>query len=219
MLLPRRPCCILQCYAFSADGAKIVHLVRHGQGLHNVEAALRGSDAYKNECVALFRVIPGFCLADTTPTVVPARALKDARLDPTGKAQSVALGVRIREARMQVDVVLVSPLTRAVETALLMFPSDPAPTVPIVAVELCREAHGGHPCDQRRTISEISKEFPQVNFSQITTDHDAWHRKDRRCARKRGRGPGGASHAPATPPTAERLSARWQCAVMSFWMS
>lgn len=116
------------------------------------------------------------------------RALKDARLDPTGKAQSVALGVRIREARMQVDVVLVSPLTRAVETALLMFPSDPAPTVPIVAIELCREAHGGHPCDQRRTISEISKEFPQVNFSQILTDHDAWHRKDRRCARKRGRG-------------------------------
>ena len=83
---------------------------------------------------------------------------------------------------LQVDVVLVSPLTRAVETALLMFPSDPAPTVPIVAVEWCREAHGGHPCDQRRPISVISKEFPQVNFSQVATDDDTWHRKDRRCA-------------------------------------
>ena len=130
------------------------------------------------------------------------RSLVDARLDPTGKAQSVALGVRIREARMQVgcdalaavvpdliscpavqvDVVLVSPLTRAVETALLMFPSDPAPTVPIVAVEWCREAHGGHPCDQRRPISVISKEFPQINFSQIASDEDTWHKKDRRCA-------------------------------------
>ena len=48
-IFPRTFLSNLQCYAFSADSAKIVHLVRHGQGLHNVEAALRGSAAYKNE--------------------------------------------------------------------------------------------------------------------------------------------------------------------------
>ena len=29
-------------FAVAADGAKLLHLVRHGQGTHNVEAALRG---------------------------------------------------------------------------------------------------------------------------------------------------------------------------------
>jgi broad specificity phosphatase PhoE len=103
----------------------------------------------------------------------------DARLDETGRAQSVALGTRIREARMQVDVVLVSPMTRAVETAVHMFP--PEHGVPLVAIEMCREAHGGHPCDQRRPISVIAKEFPHVNYSEIETDADEWHRPDRRC--------------------------------------
>lgn len=28
-------------YAFSAETAKVIHLVRHGQGYHNVEAAVR----------------------------------------------------------------------------------------------------------------------------------------------------------------------------------
>ena len=44
----------------------------------------------------------------------------DARLDDTGKAQATALGQRIRDARMQVDIILVSPLTRTLETASLM---------------------------------------------------------------------------------------------------
>jgi hypothetical protein len=79
---------------------------------------------------------------------------------------------------MQVDVVLVSPMTRAVETAVYMFPPDHS--VPIVAIEMCREAHGGHPCDQRRSIGEIAKEFPHVNYSEIETDADEWHRPDRR---------------------------------------
>ncbi len=36
-------------WAFGADAAKLVHLVRHGQGIHNVEAALRGAEAYRNQ--------------------------------------------------------------------------------------------------------------------------------------------------------------------------
>ena len=75
--------------------------------------------------------------------------LQDARLDDTGRAQATALGARIRDARMQVDIVLVSPLTRTLETASLMFPqvvagtAGVAPPPPFVAVELCREAFGG----------------------------------------------------------------------------
>lgn len=102
-------------------------------------------------------------------------SLKDARLDQTGRQQATTLGARIREARMVVDVVLTSPLTRTLETASLMF-SDGG--VPMVAVELCREAHGGHPCDQRRSITEIAAEFPHVDFTGVDTDLDTWHNPD-----------------------------------------
>ncbi|XP_057488860.1 phosphoglycerate mutase-like protein 1 isoform X2 [Actinidia eriantha] len=36
---------------------------------------------------------------------------------------------------------------------------------PIVAVELCREHLGVHPCDKRRSISEYQYLFPAVDFS------------------------------------------------------
>lgn len=144
--------------AFSAETAKVVHFVRHGQGYHNVEAALLGPPAYKKQ------------------------SLMDARLDETGVMQATTLGERIREARMIVDVVLVSPLTRTLETASLMFPQPPhgQARVPFVAVELCREAHGGHPCDQRRPVSTVAPHFPHVDFSGIGTDADTWHNPDRR---------------------------------------
>jgi broad specificity phosphatase PhoE len=104
-------------------------------------------------------------------------SLTDARLDDTGRGQAGSLGDRIREAGMVVDVVLVSPLTRTLETATLMFADR---KLPFVAVEMCREAHGGHPCDQRRPVSVIRKEFPHVDFSGVGTDEDTWHNPERR---------------------------------------
>jgi broad specificity phosphatase PhoE len=147
---PMRPL----AYCFSAEHAKIVHLCRHGQGAHNVAAALYGAAAYK----------------DVT--------LTDARLDATGRAQATALGARMREARLQVDVVLVSPMTRTLETATHMFRGDTRAAM--VAIEMCREAHGGHPCDQRRAVAALRPEFPHVDFSLVTTDADTWHNPDRR---------------------------------------
>ncbi len=127
-------------------------------------------------------------------------------MDDTGRAQASSLGARIREARMQVDVILVSPLTRTLQTATEMFP-DAARSIAaaaiaasaavgggaggggvsalippqvagqpsFVAIEMCREAHGGHPCDQRRSIALLRKDFPHVDFSLIDTDEDSWH--------------------------------------------
>ena len=78
---------------------------------------------------------------------------------------------------LQVDIVLVSPLTRTLETATLMFPDR---SVPFVAIEMCREAFGGHPCDQRRPISVVKKEFGHVDYGHVGTDDDSWHNPDRR---------------------------------------
>lgn len=161
---PRPPTAI----AISADSAKVVHLIRHGQGYHNVAAAHHGAAAYKDQ------------------------TLRDSRLDETGRKQAKALGTQMRERRMQVDVVLVSPLLRTLETASLMFPPQgttttaaaasnvPSTRPPMVAIELCREAFGGHPCDQRSAVSVVSKEFGHVDFSLVETDVDTWHDPDRR---------------------------------------
>lgn len=119
-------------------------------------AAQRGAEAYKMQ------------------------SLQDARLDDVGVQQAWQLGQRIREARMAVDVVLVSPLTRTIQTALHLFP-EPRPTeLHFVAIEMCREAHGGHPCDQRRPLRELAKDFPAVDFSLVETDEDTWHNVNRR---------------------------------------
>jgi len=183
MDLLRTPCATdrrqASAWAFSADSAKLVHLIRHGQGTHNVEAALRGVEAYKNT------------------------ALKDAPLDATGRAQAKELGNRIRESKLAVDIIIVSPMTRALQTAKEMFPEsaefyansylstdndsttkkniegeDAASIKPppkFLAIELAREAFGGHPCDQRRSIRILRHEFPHVDFSLIHTDEDTWH--------------------------------------------
>ena len=172
-------------WAFSADSAKLVHLVRHGQGTHNVEAALRGVEAYK------------------------MISLMDAPLDSTGRTQARDLGIRIKESKLAVDIILVSPMTRALQTATEMFPesveyygNDSGRNVEFssalprklvengeehlspehrkappkfLAIELAREAFGGHPCDQRRSIRILRNEFPHVDFSLIYTDDDTWH--------------------------------------------
>lgn len=106
-------------------------------------------------------------------------SLTDARLDDTGRTQAATLGDRIKEARIVVDAVLVSPLTRTLETATLMF-QDEKHRPPFIAVELCREAHGGHPCDQRRPVSVVKPEFGHVDFSGVGTDEDTWHNPERR---------------------------------------
>ncbi|KAJ1434879.1 Histidine phosphatase superfamily [Sesbania bispinosa] len=45
---------------------------------------------------------------------------------------------------------------------------------PIVAVELCREHLGVHPCDKRRSISEYQLLFPAIDFSLIDSNEDIW---------------------------------------------
>ncbi|KAJ0660097.1 putative histidine phosphatase superfamily [Helianthus annuus] len=45
---------------------------------------------------------------------------------------------------------------------------------PFIAMELCREDMGIHPCDWRRSISEYKSMFPAIDFSLIETDHDVW---------------------------------------------
>lgn len=156
---------------------KTLHLVRHAQGVHNVE----GDKNYK---------------AYMSPEYF------DAQLTPLGWQQVDNLRKHVKAAGLskRIELVVTSPLIRTMQTAVGVFGgegyTDGMDALPlmvanagnsgrpaissldcplIVAVELCREHLGIHPCDRRRSISEYQFLFPAIDFSLIESDEDtAW---------------------------------------------
>ncbi|XP_056173153.1 phosphoglycerate mutase-like protein 1 isoform X2 [Syzygium oleosum] len=97
----------------------------------------------------------------------------------------------------KIDLVITSPLLRTMQTAVGVFGGEGdtdgivAPPLmvanagnsdhpaisslncpPFIAVELCREHLGVHPCDKRRSISEYRSLFPAIDFSLIENEDD-----------------------------------------------
>ncbi|GLJ30060.1 hypothetical protein SUGI_0594470 [Cryptomeria japonica] len=152
---------------------KILHLVRHGQGFHNV-AQLTEKDAAL--CYEYF----------------------DASLTPIGWQQVDNLRRHISENGIlsKVELVVTSPLLRTMQTAVGVFgggdcidnttpplmiagggnsnhtPISSTGCPPVMAVEWCREHLGVLPCDKRRSISEYRPIFPAIDFSLIEADED-----------------------------------------------
>ncbi|XP_054801714.1 phosphoglycerate mutase-like protein 1 isoform X2 [Prosopis cineraria] len=159
---------------------KTIHLVRHAQGIHNVEGD-KNYRAYLN---------PDFF---------------DAHLTPLGWEQVGNLRKHVHASGLikRIDLVIASPLLRTLQTAVGVFGGEDyvdkmdvlplmvanagnsnRPAIsslnspPIVAVELCREHLGVHPCDKRRSISEYEFVFPAVDFSLIDSNEDTLWKAD-----------------------------------------
>ncbi|XP_027112747.1 phosphoglycerate mutase-like protein 1 [Coffea eugenioides] len=153
---------------------KTIYLVRHAQGIHNVE----GDKNYK---------------AYMSPEYF------DAYLTPLGWQQVDNLRKHVHTSGLlnRIELVVTSPLLRTMQTAVGVFGGDgytdrmdTLPLMlanagnsrraaisslncpPIVALELCREHLGVHPCDKRRSISEYQCLFPAIDFSLIASDED-----------------------------------------------
>jgi broad specificity phosphatase PhoE len=80
------------------------------------------------------------------------------------------------------ELVVTSPLTRCLQTAMLSFPTlTDNPKIPFVALEAIRETVN-YACDRRRPISELEPHFQdRVNFDEILHDHDElWEQYERR---------------------------------------
>uniref|UniRef100_A0A2P2KPY6 Phosphoglycerate mutase-like protein 1 n=1 Tax=Rhizophora mucronata TaxID=61149 RepID=A0A2P2KPY6_RHIMU len=150
--------------------SKTIHLVRHAQGIHNVEGE-KNYDNYLSE------------------------ELFDAHLTPLGWQQVDNLHKHVQECGLnkKIELVITSPLLRTIQTAVGVFGGEwytdgvnvsplmvanagksnrPAVSSfncpPFVAVELCREHLGVHPCDRRRNISEYRSLFPAIDFSLVS---------------------------------------------------
>lgn len=128
---------------FTPGRYKIVHLIRHAQGQHNAAVSATGSEEeYKNW------------------------AWHDSRLTDIGVGQASAL--RPTMEKHTIDVVFVSPLSRAIKTGLLAIPEGP----PFIVEDLLRERIGTHPCDKRRSRAEIKADFPSVDVSTLEYEED-----------------------------------------------
>ncbi|WP_017622022.1 histidine phosphatase family protein [Nocardiopsis chromatogenes] len=110
-----------------------VHLLRHGQSAFNAVFDETGRD----------------------PLVF------DAPLTPKGVAQAeeAADGVR----RLAPELVVTSPLTRAVQTALLVAGGLDVP----ITVEALHREHLGNSCDIGRTPRALAEDFPGLDFGHL----------------------------------------------------
>ncbi|KAJ6310325.1 hypothetical protein OIU76_015119 [Salix suchowensis] len=159
---------------------KTIHLVRHAQGVHNVE----GEKNYK---------------AYMNPEYL------DAPLTQLGWQQVDNLRKHVHASGLskRVGLVVTSPLLRTLQTAVGVFGGEgykdrmtALPLMvanvgssgraaisshnspPFIAVEDCREHFGVHPCDKRHNVSDYQFLFPAVDFSLIETDEDVLWKAD-----------------------------------------
>lgn len=130
---------------------KTILFVRHAEGWHNADE----------------KTLPNW----RSDRLGETEAYRDAKLTPAGVAQCDVLRRRLQN-ETKPDAVVVSTLSRAIQTATLAFVEGP---FPYVATELARERVSTHKCDQRSFKSTLVTNFPHVDFDQVTSeDDDMW---------------------------------------------
>lgn len=171
---------VAQSGLFPLQRCKTVHLVRHAQGIHNVEGE-KDHRAYMSP------------------------ELFDAHLTPLGWNQVDNLRKHVKACGLsgKIELVIMSPLLRTMQTAVGVFGGESytdgvnipplmventghsgRPAIsslncpPFIAVERCREHLGVHPCDKRRSISDYQQLFPAIDFSLVENDEDILWKAD-----------------------------------------
>ncbi|PXF46710.1 Phosphoglycerate mutase-like protein 1 [Gracilariopsis chorda] len=134
---------------------KVVHLIRHGQGTHNLFAM----SFPKGRLCMCTRGLPGCPYLNDEHF--------DAHLTLRGRRQATAAGPRLLQTASPPEVVFVSPLSRTLQTATIALSKCPNLRVPVIAEELTRERNGVHPCDKRSAREHVEATYPTVDFSNI----------------------------------------------------
>ncbi|EFJ21404.1 hypothetical protein SELMODRAFT_106726, partial [Selaginella moellendorffii] len=117
----------------------------------------------------------------------------DPSLKPNGWKQVEQLRklVEVTGLIRDIELVVVSPLRRALQTAVGVFGVETEPPFlslngvasssscfnpPLIALELCRELITPYESNKRSPISTCKIQFPMVDFTQIKEDEDVlWH--------------------------------------------
>jgi len=124
--------------------SKILHLIRHGHSLHN--------ELFHKIGVEAFRI----------PLTI------DSPLTQEGHLQSIELG-HTWQNKNDIELVLVSPLTRTLETCMNIFGDT---DIPIESHEFLREYPiGEDTCNKRSSLNIIKKKYTKVKFN-LDDDQD-----------------------------------------------
>ena len=97
--------------------------------------------------------------------------LFDAPLTELGHAQVAAARLELRDT--PVDLVLTSPLTRALQTTLGIFGDHPGR--PAIVVDATHRERLESSCDQGRAPADLKREFPTVSLDHLP---DVWWHDD-----------------------------------------
>ena len=132
--------------------SKNLYLIRHGHSLHNELYHKIGVNAFRH------------------PEMI------DSPLTNEGNIQSIELGYSWTD-KHKIELVIVSPLTRALETCMNIFGDT---EIPIECYEFLREYPiGEHTCNKRSSLTNIKNKFPKINFN-LDIDIDTLWENDRR---------------------------------------
>ncbi|KAI1762388.1 phosphoglycerate mutase-like protein [Hypoxylon sp. FL1150] len=150
---------------------KIIFLIRHGQGYHNLKESQVGLRAWNDH----------WSLVDTDGVI----SWTDALLTGIGREQAKALGEFWRDSIKNGTVPLprklyTSPLMRCLETTKFTYSGLPDLEFRPLIKEKLRERNGEHTCDRRSTRSWISSNFPEYEIEAGFTEEDEEWRPDRR---------------------------------------
>ena len=145
--------------------SKRIHFVRHGQALHNVNAErMRAEGCSYEEFIAQMQADDAF----------------DADLTSKGRADADACSASCRDVQKTIELVVASPLSRALETADRVFPDSSLPNARgnRVCLETIREINGLLLNGKRREKQELVRKFPCWNFDAIATEEDGTWKPD-----------------------------------------
>lgn len=137
---------------------KVVYFLRHAEGTHNEAHNKYGSPRWEDE----FACTDAFLDAPLTPF-----GLQDAR-----KQGHASVQAELDRGMPPIEKVVVSPISRAIQTAQTFFTREQVPDEPFTCIENCREILDRHTCNKRRTLSELKRRFPCVDFSRLKDEED-----------------------------------------------
>ena len=132
--------------------SQTLHLIRHGYSLHN--------ELFHKIGVEAFRI----------PLTI------DSPLTNEGHLQSIELGQSWTK-KSEIELILVSPLMRTLETAMNIFGDT---DIPMISLEFLREYPiGEDTCNKRSSLTLLKNKFPKVQFH-LESDQDTLWTQDYR---------------------------------------
>ncbi|KAF2642537.1 phosphoglycerate mutase-like protein [Massarina eburnea CBS 473.64] len=143
---------------------KLLYLIRHGQGTHNVKETEVGREEWNSHWAKL---------SSDGMTV-----WEDAELTAAGEQQAKDIATFFAKGDVPgPERIYSSPLRRCLRTTELAYPSSMTSNPPIIKENL-RERLGVHTCDKRSTKTWITDTFPDFVVEMGFTEEDELWRAD-----------------------------------------